>query len=80
MWTIGIGASSMGQGVFLTTMWGNALTLASLIASMTVNALATGLIVFRIFKVFREVKDMIPRMENLWVSLREENSVMSSSS
>ena len=26
---------------------------------MTVNALVTGLIVFRIFKVFREVKDVI---------------------
>ena len=39
-------------------MWGNALTLASLIASMTVNALATGLIVFRILKVFREIKDI----------------------
>ena len=32
------------------------LVLASLAASMTVNALVTGLIVFRIFKVFRQVK------------------------
>jgi hypothetical protein len=30
--------------------------LTSLIASMTVNALVIGLIVFRIFKVYREVK------------------------
>ena len=32
--------------------------MASLAASMTVNALVTGLIVFRIFKVFREVKNV----------------------
>ena len=31
--------------------------MASLAASMTVNALVTGLIVFRIFKVFHEVKN-----------------------
>ena len=48
----------MGHGAFMITLWGNSLTLASLIASMTVNALATVLIVFRIFKVFREIKDV----------------------
>ena len=58
MWTTGLGADYIGQGAILTTSWGNTLSLASLIASMTVNALATGLIVFRIFKVFREVKDI----------------------
>ena len=42
----------------MMTMWGDALVLTSLIASMSVNALATGLIVFRIFKIFREVKDI----------------------
>jgi anaerobic C4-dicarboxylate transporter len=45
------------QGRLHTPTWSNILTLASLAASMTVNALVTGLIVFRIFKVFREVKD-----------------------
>jgi hypothetical protein len=40
-----------------TTTWSNVLAPTSLAASMTVNALVTGLIVFRIFKVFREVKD-----------------------
>jgi hypothetical protein len=44
-------------GIF-TTAWGTILALASFTASMTVNALVTGLIVFRIFKVFREVKDV----------------------
>ena len=46
------------KSIFFQTSWSNALGLASLIASMIVNALATGLIVFRIFKVFREVKDV----------------------
>ena len=50
-------ANYIGQGTFLTTLWGDALILTSLIASMTVNALVTGLIVFRIFKVFRKVKN-----------------------
>ena len=58
MWTTSIGAGYIGQGAFQSTLWGVALALASLIASMTVNALATGLIVFRIFKVFCEVKDI----------------------
>ena len=57
MWTASLGAGYIEQGEFLTTLWGDALGLTSLIASMTVNALATGLIAFRIFKVFREVKD-----------------------
>jgi hypothetical protein len=36
--------------------WGNTLTLTGLAASMAVNALVTGLIVFKILKVFLEVK------------------------
>jgi len=36
--------------------WSSILVVTSLALSMTVNALVTGLIVFRIFKVFREVK------------------------
>ena len=46
------------QGTVDTSTWSNILALASLAASMTVNALATGLIVFRIFKVFRAVKNI----------------------
>ena len=46
------------QGAIYTTAWGYILALAGLAASMTVNALVTGLIVFRIFKVFREVKNV----------------------
>ena len=40
------------------TSWSNTLVLTSLIASMTVNALVTGLIVFKISKVCREAKDI----------------------
>ena len=48
----------IAQGTIVDTTWGNTLVLASLTASMTLNALVTGLIVFRIFKVFHEVKDV----------------------
>ena len=41
------------QGQIFISAWGSILALASFTASMTVNALVTGLIVFRIFKVFR---------------------------
>ena len=46
------------QGQIDILNWGYVLALTSLTASMTVNALVTGLIVFRIFKVFHEVKDV----------------------
>jgi hypothetical protein len=46
------------QGQIDVSAWSNILALASLAVSMTVNALVTGSIVFRIFKVFREVKDV----------------------
>ena len=58
MWTTSVCAQFIVQGTINTAAWGNPLTIASLTASMTVNALVTGLIVFRIFKVFREVKDV----------------------
>jgi hypothetical protein len=43
--------------------WSNILTLTSLTASMTVNALVTGLIVFRIFKVFRNSRGLTTSAE-----------------
>ena len=58
MWmaSASIGANFIIQNQVYTTVWGIRLTLTSLVTSMTVNALVTGLIVFKIFKVFREVK------------------------
>ena len=44
------------QGQGYTYEWSNVLVLIGIALSMTVNALVTGLIVFRIFKVFREFK------------------------
>ena len=39
--------------------WGNTLAATGLALSMTVNALVTGLIVFKIFKVFQAVKTSV---------------------
>ena len=58
MWIAAVCPQYIVQGTLYTTAWSIILTLASLAASMTVNALVMGLIVFKIFKVFREVKDV----------------------
>jgi hypothetical protein len=58
MWIAAACPLFLVQGRVYTTTWSNVLALTGLVASMTVNALVTGLIVFRIFKVFREVKDV----------------------
>src|SRR5882757_2788074 len=58
MWIAASGAEFIDQDSIDETKWGNILTLTGLTASMTVNALVTGLIVFRIFKVFREIKSV----------------------
>ena len=44
------------QGQPSSPEWSATLVIAGLALSMTVNALVTGLIVFKIFKVFQEVK------------------------
>ena len=52
MWLLGtIGATTIVQSQFSTAIWGSAMIITSLTASMAVNALVTGLIVFKIFKV-----------------------------
>ena len=56
-WAAGIGAFSIRQGRIHVNLWTSPLVLTSLIVSLTVNALVTGLIVFKIFKVYRQVKD-----------------------
>ena len=57
MWTISLGGQHIVQNQFFYTSWSNALILASLATTMIVNALGTGLIVLRIVKVFRKVKE-----------------------
>jgi hypothetical protein len=44
------------QGALFDARWGNILTLTALTASMVVNALMTGLIVFKILRVFLGLK------------------------
>jgi hypothetical protein len=56
MWMAGNGSVVIVQNEVDETVWGDRLNLTSLVTSMTVNALVTGLIVFKIFKVFREIK------------------------
>ena len=58
MWMAYNGAVFIVQSNVDAAVWGNRLLLTGLITSMTVNALVTGLIVFRIFKVFREVRSV----------------------
>ena len=58
MWIATSGGTFIGQGGTDETDWGNILALTGLTASMTVNALVTGLIVFRIYKVFHQVKSV----------------------
>ena len=57
MWITAIGSAYIAQDQIQETIWGFGLNMASLATSMIVNTLVTGLIAFKIFKVFRAVKD-----------------------
>ena len=56
IWLAGVGATYIADGTVQTTLWGMIATNISVAFSMAVNALVTGLIVYRIFKAFREVQ------------------------
>ena len=57
IWIVGSFAPiTIVQGSILHPVWDTILALTGVALSMTMNALVTGLIVFRIFKVFQEVK------------------------
>ena len=58
MWPASTGAEFIVQNQVDENAWGVSLGLTSLVTSMTVNALVTGLIVFKIFKIFREVNSV----------------------
>ena len=49
--------------------WGGALEVAGLMLSMTVNALVTGLIVFRIFKVFQGIRTSVEDEQTLGIAV-----------
>ena len=66
MWVASTGSYFIVQNQANEAVWGIRLALASLITSMTVNALVTGLIVFKIFKVFRRVKSVTTLEDKSW--------------
>ena len=76
MWLATIGSLSVTQNEVVQTVWGTTLALTSLITSMTVNALVTGLIVLRIFKVFREVQS-VTTSEDKSLSITRRNKLRS---
>ena len=55
-WIASEGAETFVDGEPITALWGVTLVLTGLATSMVVNALVTGLIAFKILKVFLEVK------------------------
>ena len=55
-WLATEGARTWEQGKLYTALWAFQITITGLAASMAVNALVTGLIVFKILRVFLEVK------------------------
>ena len=56
IWIAGLGAITVDQGLLLYAPWYITSVLTALILSMVVNALVTGLIVFKILKVFLEIR------------------------
>ena len=56
------------QDQYYAAEWSITLSIAGLALSMTVNALVTGLIVFRILKVFQEIKTATADHQNLGVT------------
>jgi len=76
MWIAANGATSVEQGVLTETAWGYILILTALTASVAVNALVTGLIVFRIFKVFRAVRS-VTTSEDISLGITHGNKLRS---
>jgi hypothetical protein len=56
MWLTSISGGHWTQEGIYVTHWGNTLETTGLTVSMVVNVMVTGLIVFKIFKVFRTAK------------------------
>ncbi|KAF8815850.1 hypothetical protein BYT27DRAFT_7191864 [Phlegmacium glaucopus] len=56
IWLVGESSLSIVSGQFVEPVWSYRVALAALAMSMTVNALVTFLIVFKIFRVYREIK------------------------
>ena len=63
VWMASLGAAVPAPSGILEFDWGNTLGITSFSVSMTVNALATGLIVFKIFTVFRGARNITTSVE-----------------
>jgi hypothetical protein len=55
-WMASQAAEKLEQGIDVIVPWGNTLGITGLTTSMTVNALVTSLIIFKILKVFLDLK------------------------
>ena len=56
IWLAGVGGSYIADGSLQVTLWGLITIDTSFAISMVVNALVTGLIVYKIFKAFRKIQ------------------------
>ncbi|KAF8811341.1 hypothetical protein BYT27DRAFT_7240456 [Phlegmacium glaucopus] len=56
IWLAGSGSEHIFSSQFVQPPWGYWMILAAIVMSITVNALVTSLIVFKIFKVYHEIK------------------------
>jgi len=77
MWMAVVGSFVIEQSAIRQHVWGTTLVLTGLTASMTVNALVTGLIVFRIFKVFRGVNSVATLEDKSFGITRGNNKLRS---
>jgi hypothetical protein len=58
MWMASIGGVGIAQNFVYENLWASRLVLTSILTSLTVNALVTSLIVFKILQAFRRVKSV----------------------
>ena len=70
IWLAQMGGETSAQGLYWSVDWVSTPVLTCLALSMAVNALVTGLIVFKILKVFLEVKATMTSVERSLGSTR----------
>ena len=58
MASVGSSVYLASQQIYIVPKWGYIVGLTSIVMSLAVNALVTGLIAFKIFKVYQEVKPL----------------------
>jgi len=58
LWMASIGSTTLSDNEFSTATWVNAVTWSSLVMSICVNAIVTGMIVFKIVGVYQDAKPL----------------------